>query len=168
MFGGMSSFVQLVLWTFWKYTLTEYWVFCCAFILHMPKGCFCVPPLFASPTFKPKLQDNLKSNCGAHSHWCLWLLSHSVGESAGWIKPKRHSLRLCKSDIIIACVVVNYSQSCAPQVIYALWSFCCMSMISDVRETVGKKRGKERGRKGRGGDRGKKRKKKWASCKLCE
>ena len=122
----------------------------------MPEGCFCVPPLFASPHIQTKTPRQLKvklrsSFTPTPPFWCLWLISHSVGESAGWIKPKRHSLRLCKNDIIIACVVVNYSQSCAPQVIYALWSFCCMSMISDVRETVGKKRGKERGGKERGG-----------------
>lgn len=58
----------------------------------------------------------------------------------------------CESDIIIACAVVNYSQSCIPEVIYALWSLCCMSAISDVWEREVKGRWKERrGRWGNGG-----------------
>lgn len=90
-----------------------------------------------------------------HSKWTHWqlpvkllcsfvaspvqhlLISHRIGESAGRIKPKCHSL-VVKMTLSLPCVVVNYSQSCAPQVIYALWSFCCMSVNSDVREREGK------------------------------
>ena len=48
----------------------------------------------------------------------------------------------CEDDMIIACALVNYSQSCAPQVIYALWSLCCMPAILDVweRELKGRQR----------------------------
>lgn len=66
------------------------------------------------------------------------------------------SLCGCQIDIIIACVVVNYSQSSAPQVIYALWSLCCMSVISDVREREGKGGEMEGEKKERRGDEGKK------------
>lgn len=51
-------------------------------------------------------------------------------------------------------VVVNYSRSCTRRVIYALWSLCCMSVISDVWGREWKRTGD--GRSEEGGDGGKK------------
>lgn len=122
---------------------------CFTFPQGRPLCCFSAALLCSKQTFRQTVE---LIDCDSPS--APWLIGHDVGASARRIKPKCHSPRCEQSDIIVACVVVNYSQS-SPQVIHALWSLCCMSVcVCQKREGEGEKK------EGGGGNGGKKEKKK--------
>lgn len=86
----------------------------------------------------PALKANLKTTWSQSVE-----LSHSDSPPMPWligdgrIKPKCHSPWLCKmtlSSHVLRWITV----SPLPQVIYALWSLCCTSVILGMREREGK------------------------------
>lgn len=83
-----------------------------------------------------------------------WLIGHSLGESAEWMKPKCHSLRWCKMTLSLHVLWWITVSLVLPE-LSMLFEACAARLWFRMCER-GKGRGDGRRGEGRGGDGGKK------------